>query len=57
LVLGCFVGLSVTESSPALAGDNTTSASSYTPFAEGSTVTHRAEIDSCYGQVYIYVGG
>jgi hypothetical protein len=39
--------------SSALAGDNTTS---YTPIVEGSTPTHRTEIDSWYGQVFIYVG-
>ncbi|MGA3042469.1 MAG: hypothetical protein ABSF54_16930 [Bryobacteraceae bacterium] len=55
IALGCMTGFSLTVfGSRAIAGDNTTT---YTPVAEGSTLTHRPEIDSWYGQVYIYVGG
>jgi len=55
LMLGCSLSLLVaTFGAPATAADNTTS---YTPVAEGSTPTHRTEIDSWYGQVFIYVGG
>ncbi|MGA2591970.1 MAG: hypothetical protein ABSH32_18825 [Bryobacteraceae bacterium] len=57
-VFGCFVGLSLTASPPALGGDNgATSTSSYTPVAEGSTPTHRSLTDTFSGQVNIYVGG
>ncbi len=55
IALGCIAGFLLSVfGSRALAADNTTT---YTPVAEGSTLTHRSEIDSCYGQVYIYVGG
>jgi hypothetical protein len=55
VVLVCSFGLLVTAfGSSALAGDETTS---YTPVVEGSTPTHRTEIDSWNGQVFIYVGG
>jgi hypothetical protein len=33
------------------------SAQSYTPVAEGSTPTHRSQVDTWSGQVYLYVGG
>jgi hypothetical protein len=55
IVFGCSIGLLLTAfGSSALAGDNTTP---YTPVAEGSTPSHRTEIDSWNGQVFIYVGG
>ena len=41
----------------ALAATFLLTASGQTPVAEGSTVTHRTEIDHCYGQIYVYVGG
>jgi hypothetical protein len=32
-------------------------AQSYTPVTEGSTPTHRSQVDTWSGQVYLYVGG
>jgi hypothetical protein len=54
IVLGCSVGLLLTAcGSSALAGDNTTA---YSPFAEGSTTTHRSVTDLNFGALNIYVG-
>ena len=55
LVLGCSFGLLLTAfGSRVLAADNTTT---YTPVAEGSAPTHRAQTDSAVGLLIIYVGG
>jgi hypothetical protein len=55
IVLVCSFGLLLTALGPhALAGDDTTS---YTPVAEGSTATHRANADHNNGELNIYVGG
>ncbi len=52
---GCFISLLLTAAgSRAVAGDN---ANSYIPVAEGSTPTHRLQVDTWSGQVYMYVGG
>jgi len=54
ILLGCALGLLLTVfGSSALAGDNTTS---YTPVAEGSTITHRSVTDNGFGELNIYVG-
>jgi hypothetical protein len=55
LMLGCSIGLLLTGLGPhALAGHDTTT---YTPIAEGSSPTHRANTDHGTGELNIYVGG
>jgi hypothetical protein len=58
LVLGLFIGCYLTAfASRALAGDHGAKPSTtYTPVAEGSSLTHRSQTDGSIGQVYIYVG-
>jgi hypothetical protein len=44
--------------SRALAADNgANSNASFSTVAEGSTLTHRSQVDTWSGQIYIYVGG
>src|SRR5579871_1865318 len=58
LVLGFSLGLLLNTLVPsAQAGDNAANSASSTPVAEGSTPTHRLQVDTWSGQVYIYVGG
>src|ERR1700677_587203 len=55
IVLVCSFGLLLTALGPhAQAADNTTT---YSPVAEGSTPTHRANTDHNNGALNIYVGG
>jgi len=59
VALGCLVSFILTAAGArALAADGSSnSASSYKAVAEGSTPTHRSQVDTWSGQVYLYVGG